>query len=156
MTAGRTCKAFVQIGGTFATPTWVEMRRISNVQRPKSRGTSDRMFRGARHKFKVAGYLEYGWTFTYTPAKAGSAAATADTVLTALENSLENETVLDVIFIDRALVTGAKGVRASVQCTKMDRKEDDEDSVTFDVELVLVEDEDTGGALREPIAYTVA
>lgn len=156
MPAGKSCKAFVNIGGTLASPTWVEMRRISNVNRPKSRSTSDRMFRGAKNKKKVAGYLEYGFSFQYVPARAGSAAAAADTVLTALENSLENEAILDVAFMDRAIATvGAKGVRGPMMCTKLDRKEEDENSIVFDVELVEVEHEDNAGALIEIAPYTI-
>ena len=155
MSAGKTCKSYVNIGGTLASPTWVEMKRISNVQRPKSRSTSDRMFRGAKNKKKVGGYIEYGFSFQYVVAKAGSAAATADTVLTALENSLENETVLDVCFMDRSVATvGAKGVRGPVQCFKLDRKEDDEDSITLEVELNEVEHEDGDGLLIEMAPYT--
>lgn len=157
MSAGKTCFAYVNIGGTFAVPTWVEMKRISNVQRPKSRSKSDRMFRGAKSKKKVGGYLEYGFSFTYVPAKAGSAAATADTVLDALEDSLDNETPLDVCFMDQAIgVSGSKGVRGAMQCFKADRKEDDEDSISYEIELDEVEDEDGVGDLRELGAYTIA
>ena len=156
MPAGKSCKAFLNIGGTLASPTWVEMRRISNVSRPKSRSTSDRMFRGAKNKKKVTGYLEYTFSFQYVPAKAGSAAATADTVLAALEASLENELTLDAAFMDRAIATvGAKGVRGPMMCTKLDRTEDDESSVVFDVELVEVEHEDSAGALVEIAPYTI-
>lgn len=156
MSAGKTCKAYVNIGGTLASPTWVEMRRISNVNRPKSRSKNDRMFRGAKNKMKVGGYLEHGFSFVYVPAKAGSGAATADTVIAALESSLDNETALDVCFLDRAVtITGAKGIRGYVQCFKFDRKEDDESSITIDVELDPVEAEDGTGALVELAAYTV-
>jgi hypothetical protein len=156
MPAGKSCKAYLNIGGTLPMPTWVEMKRISNVSRPKSRSTSDRMFRGAKNKKKVAGYLEYGFSFEYVPAKAGSGAASADTVLTALEASLENETILDAAFMDRAIATsGAKGVRGPMMCTKLDRKEDDESSIVFDVELVEVEQEDGSGNLVEIAPYTI-
>ncbi len=95
--------------------------------------------------------------FRVRPAKARSAAATADIVISALEGSLDNETVLDVLFVDGPVATaGTKGIRASVQCFKFDRNEDDESPITFDVELDLVEDEDNAGALREPIAFTAA
>ncbi len=155
MSTGKTCKAYVNIGGTFAAPTWVEMRRISNVNRPKSRSKSDRMFRGAKNKMKVGGYLELGFSFTYIPARAGSAAATADTVITALENSLDNETQLDVCFMDRSVATaGAKGIRGYVQCFKFERKEEDENSISIDVELDPVEAEDVAGALVEMAPYT--
>jgi hypothetical protein len=155
MTTGKTCKSYINIGGTLTTPTWVEMKRVTNVNRPKSRSTSDRMFRGAKNKKKVAGYIEYGFSFDYVVAKAGSAAATADTVIAALEASLENDTKLDACFMDRGVaVSGAKGVRGPMQCTKMDRKEEDENSVVLSVELVEVEDEDGSGNLIEIAPYT--
>jgi hypothetical protein len=153
MTTGRTCKAYVNIGGTLALPTFVEMKRLSNVQRPQGRSTSDRMFRGAKNKKKVAGYLEYSFSFSYIAAKAGSLADAADTVFAALEDSLLNETSLDVCFMDRPITGDAVGVRGYVQCTKFDRKEDDEDSITYDVELVEVEEEDLSGDLVEIEAY---
>lgn len=153
MTTGRTCKAYVNIGGTLAAPTWVEMKRISNVSRPRNRPTSDRMYRGAKNKKKVTGYLENGFSFTYIPAKAGSAAETADTVITALEGSLISETVLDVCFMDRAVTGAAKGVRGYVQVAKFDRKEDDEDSISYDVELIEVEEYDDSGDLVEIAAF---
>lgn len=154
MSSGRTCKAYVNIGGTYAAPTWIEMARISNVSRPRSRGTSDRMYRGAKNKKKVTGYLENGFSFTYVPAKAGSTGETADTVITALEGSLLNETILDVYFADAAATGVSKGIRGPVQVSKFDRKEDDEDSVTYDVELVEVEEYATvGGALIEAAAF---
>lgn len=156
MSAGKTCKAYVNIGGTLTTPTWVEMKRISNVNRPKSRSKSDRMFRGAKNKKKVGGYLEYAFSFVYTPAKAGSGAETADTVIVALEDSLDNETVLDVCFMDRDVTEdGATGVRGPVQCFKLDRKEEDESSITYDVELDEVEEEDGDGDLLEMAAYVI-
>lgn len=157
MSAGKTCKAYINIGGTLGTPTWVEMKRISNVQRPKSRSKSDRMYRGALNKKKVGGYMEYGFSFSYVVAKAGSALATADTVITALEGSLNSETILDVCFMDQAVATsGSKGVRGPMQCFKADRKEDDEDSITLDIELDEVEQDDGSGGLLEIAAYVIA
>ena len=156
MTTGRTCKAYVNIGGSLATPTWVQMTRISNVSRTKGRATSDRMFRGAKNKKKVAGFLEFGFSFTYIPARAGSAADTADTVIDELEESLDDETILDVCFMDRAVSGAATGVRGYVQVTKMDRKEDDEDNVSYDVELVEVEEYDGSGDLVEFDTYTTS
>jgi hypothetical protein len=154
MTTGKTCKAYLNIGGTLTTPTWVEMKRITNVNRPKSRSTSDRMFRGAKNKKKVAGYLEHGFSFDYVVAKAGSAAATADTVIAALETSLDNDSALDACFMDRGVaVSGARGVRGPMQCTKMDRKEEDENSITLSVELVEIEGEDGSGVLLEIAPY---
>lgn len=112
------------------------------------------MYRGALNKKKVAGFLENGFSFTYVTARAGSAAETADIVIAALEGSLVSETILDVCFQDRAVTGASKGVRGYVQVAKFDRKEDDEDSITYDVELVEVEEYDGTGLLVEIAAFT--
>lgn len=124
--------------GTYASPTWVHFARISDVNRPQSRASSDRMYRGAKSKKKVLGYKEFGFTFKYHAKESGS----TDTVLDKLQDSYDNETVLDVCFMDGKFDSGTTrvGVRGPVQVSKFDISEADEEGVTYDVELVEVED----------------
>jgi hypothetical protein len=144
--------------GTYAAPTWVAFGRISEVSRPQSRSTSDRMFRGAKNKKKVTGYMEFGVTFKYHAKKAGA----TDTVLAKLEDSFINESVLDCIWLDQPLVapsgssaigTTAKGIRGPYVVAKFDRDEADEDGVSYDVELVEVDHEEAS-ALVETVAFS--
>jgi len=137
------------------------MSRISGVQRPKSRGTADRKYRGANNVKTVTGFLKYGFTFKY---HLKGPRLAADTVLALLEASLESETIMDVCFLNQRIAqpTGtwtaganAVGVRGPVVCTKLDLSEEDEEGVTYDVELMEVEDEQSG-VLTEIAAYSFA
>lgn len=159
MTAGRIRRAFVNIGtmpGAIASPVWAEMRRISDVKISRGRSTSDRMFRGAKNKKKVTGYMENGVTFKYNPARAGSQQAAGDAVITKLEASLYDDLILDVCFMDhRGVGSGAKGKRGPMLVSKMDEDEADESAISYDIELVEAEDEDGAGNLREFGNYTI-
>jgi hypothetical protein len=151
MTAGRLRAAYYN-SATFGSPTWVLIDRISDVSRSRSRGTSDRKYRAASNSKKVTGYLEYGFSFKYHVKKA----VLSDTVLDKLEDSFLNETVLDFCFLNGKIASGTtrKGERGPVVVSKLDISEADEDGVTYDVELVETEDEQSG-ALNEFKAYTV-
>jgi hypothetical protein len=136
--AGRKRAAYYN-SGTYASPTWIHLARISDVNRPQSRSTSDRMYRGAVNKKKVTGYKEHSFTFKYHVKKAG----TADTVLDKLQDSFDNDTVIDICFMNGKFDTGTTrtGVRGPVVVSKFDISEADEEGVTYDVELVEVEDD---------------
>lgn len=157
MSAGRKCWAAYN-SGTYASPVWVTLSRITEVKRSQSRGTGERMYRGAANKKTITGYMEYKMSFKYQAKRAGL----ADTVFDALNASFLNETKLDVLFLDQPLTvptgnaaigTSAKGVRGPYVVTKFDRDESDEDGVSFDVELAEIEDEQSG-ALVETVPYT--
>jgi hypothetical protein len=155
MSAGRTRAAYINTG-TFTTPVWVMMSRISDVQRTQSRATSDRKYRGARNVKTITGYMKYGFTFKY---HVKAVRLTTDTVLGLLEGSCLNETTLDVCFVNQRIVqtpaTGnAVGVRGPVTCTKCDISESDEEGVTYDIELMEVDDEQPAGTLFEIGAFT--
>ena len=136
--AGRKRAAYYN-SATYASPTWVHLARISDVNRTQSRSSSDRMYRGAKNKKKVTGYKEHSFTFKYHVKKAG----TADTVLDKLQDSFDNDTVIDICFMNGKFDTGTTrtGVRGPVVVSKFDISEADEEGVTYDVELVEVEDD---------------
>lgn len=146
--AGRKRAAFYN-SATYGSPTWVQFARITEVTRPQSRSTSDRMYRGAKNKKKATGYIERSFAFKYIPKKAG----TTDTVLDKLEDSFVNETVLDVCFMTGTFDTGTTrvGVRGPFVVSKFDLNEPDEEGVSYDVELVEVEDD----TIPESVAYSV-
>lgn len=162
MSAGRTRAAYVNTG-TFSTPVWVMLGRISGVQRPRSRGTSDRKYRGSDNVKTVTGYTAYGFTFKY---HVKAAKLATDTVLALLEQSVgKTEKVLDVCFLNQRITqpTGtftagaqAVGVRGPVVVTKFDLAEDDEEGCTYDVELKEVEDEQPAGTPFDVDAFSVA
>jgi hypothetical protein len=148
--AGRNRAAYINTG-TYSTPVWVHISRISGVQRSQSRATSDRKYRGSKTVKTITGYLQYGFTFKY---HVKSPKLATDTTSALLQASLESETVLDVCFLNQRIIqtagtfpTGANavGVRGPVVVSKFDISEEDEEGVTFDVELKEVEDEQPSG-----------
>ncbi len=151
MSAGRLRALYLNtaVSTPFATPTWSLVSRISDVQRTRARPTSDRAYRGANNKKKILGYKEYGFSLKYHVKKAGA----TDTIADKLEDSFVNETVLDVCFMNGKFDAGTtrKGERGPVVVSKMDISEADEEGVTYDIELVEVEDE----TITEFTAYTV-
>lgn len=136
--AGRKRAAYYN-SATYGSPTWVLLGRISDVNRPQSRSTSDRMYRSANNKKKVTGYKEHSFSFKYHVKKAGS----ADTVLDKLQDSFDNDTVIDVCFMTGKFDSGTTrtGIRGPVVVSKFDLSEPDEEGVVYDVELVEVEDD---------------
>ena len=157
MSAGRTRAAYINTG-TNTTPVWVMISRISDVNRPQGRATSDRKYRGAKSVKTVTGYMKYGFTFKY---HVKAAKLATDTVLGLLEGSLFNETTLDVCFLNQRIVQNpavgnAVGVRGPVTCTKCDISEQDEEGVTYDIELMEVDDEQPAGTLFEIGAFSTA
>ncbi len=150
MKAGRYCSANVNTG-TYGTPVWGVLSRISNVKRGQSRGTSEKRYRGAKNVKTVTGMKKYTFAFQYVSKDAGE----TDSVFALLQASLITTRKWTLAFLDKAAGTGAKGVRGPFVVTKLDRNEDDEDAVTYDVEVSEVDAEQTG-TLWEVDNYTMA
>jgi hypothetical protein len=151
MRAGRKCTLNYNTG-TYGTPVWSQLRRVSDVKLANSRGTSERMYRGAANKKTVTGYRSYSISFTYAVKDVGMA---SDTVLTALLDSFNNDTTMDIAMLDRPAGSNATGIRGPFVVSQMDRNEPDEDGVTYDVVLSEI-DAEQAGTLWEAAPYTIA
>ncbi len=147
MRVGRTASANLNTG-TFGTPVWSKMGRISSPKRTQGRSANARTYRDAKNKKNVVGMREYGYTFTYVLKNLGD----TDAIMVLLQASFDTESVLDVAILDKAAATGAKGIRGPFVVTQLDLSEDDEDAVTAEVTIVEVEDTTIG----ECDNYTVA
>lgn len=138
MQPGRTCTINYN-SGTFGSPTWVALGRASSPSRSQGRPTSRKTYREATTSKNVTGLLDYEISFQYVQKDAGA----TDTVLAALLDSLLNDTVLDIAMLDGpAATTGSTGIRGPFVVSQMDKSEDDEDAVVYDVTLVEVESDD--------------
>lgn len=142
---GRKCKGYLNTG-TYASKTWTELRRITDVKRPQSRTSSEFKMRGFNGIVGATGYVKYSVTFKY---HTKSPAGTADTVEAALLNAFRNDADVEMAFMDRAIATvGATGIAGFFRIVKMDRDEADEDNVSYDVELVPADHEESGVAVE--------
>lgn len=136
--------------GTYATPTWTLIGRISGLKRTQNRSTSEYAYREAANKKTATGQITTELSFKYETKRAPTA---ADTVFAALLDSFTNDTVLDIACTDQAIGTsGAKGIRGPFVVTQFDRDEADESNTAYDVTLKEVDHEESG-SLVEVAAY---
>lgn len=148
MQPGRTCSINYN-SATYGSPTWVVIGRASSPSRTRGRPTSRKTYRSATTSKNVTGLIDNEITFQYVQGPDNSAAG--DTVYAALLASLVSGTVLDIAMLDRpAATTGATGIRGPFVVSQLDKSEDDEDAVVFDVTLVEVFSAD-----QECAAYTI-
>ena len=156
--AGKDYPAFVNTATTtpYATPTWTRLCRISDLQISRSKGVNDSSFHCSPNKKAIIGYKKNSVTFKYTEKKV-SATGVSDTTFEALEDSYENDTVLDCCFMNGTLTAGTtrQGYRGPMVVTKLDRASGDEDAVTYDVEMHEVEDYKPDNSMFDFGAYEV-
>jgi hypothetical protein len=157
--AGRENAMYINTG-SFASPTWLYVDRISDVKRAASRPASSRKYRGLLSTKHVRGYKTYDFNCKYEAKRAGQ----THTVFDQFNNSFESETNLDILMINAKLTypTGhaligmnAVGFRGYFGVFKFDRDETDEDGTTYDLELKEVYEE-VSGAVKEVIAFSQA
>jgi hypothetical protein len=138
--SGKDCKGFVNTG-TFASKTWVEIRRGTEFKIPQSRGSSDFRMRGNVGVVTTVGYIARSVTFKYHRKAPGQ----TDTVFAALQTAFLAGANIECAFMDRPIATvGATGVAGFFVITKFDRNEDDEDNVNVDVEMKPADHEESG------------
>jgi len=147
MLKGSKCSANINTG-TFGTPVWSAIGRLSSPKRTQTRAANARTYRAATTKKNILGLKEYGFSFTYVV----KGIADSDAILVLLQESFDDETALDIALLDRPAGTGAKGIRGPFQVSQFDRNEDDEDAVTYEVTVVEVED----SAIGECDNYTIS
>lgn len=136
---GRKNKIYLNTG-SYDTPTWTILTRVSNVKRPQSRGTSEYMYRGAENKKTAIGYRSYEINFKYETKRDPES---SDTQLAMLQDSYDNGTVLDVAMMNKDIATAnAKGVRGPFVVTDLPRDEADENNTSFEVTLKEVDHEE--------------
>lgn len=147
MQVGRKCSLNYNTG-TYGTPTWTPIGRVSSPSYTQGRPTSRKVYREANTSKNVTGILDREISFQYVVKNAG----VADTVLDALLESLNDDVVLDLALLDQAATeSGATGIRGPFVISQADRSEDDEDAVVYDFTAVEVEDAD-----QESDEFTIA
>lgn len=132
MKPGRTCTVNYNTG-TYASPTWTHIGRLSSPKINEGRPATRRTYRGSTNSKNVVGMLDVGVTFTYIVSQ------TTDTVLAAILAALRAGTVLDIALLDKAAGATATGIRGPFLVSAANRSEDDEDAVVYEITLVEAE-----------------
>ena len=149
MLNGRSCTLNLNTG-TYASPTWSPMGRVSSPSITQGRPVARKTYRESPNSKNITGMRDIGLTFTYI--LRGNVAT--DTIFTALSNSYFTDSILDIAALDRPAGAGARGIRGPFVVSQFDRNEDDEDAVSYDVTLVEVEDDVNAAAIAGP--YTMS
>ena len=141
---GRDAKLYHRASGTYASPTWSEIKRIGDVTIGGEKSSSDLAMRETPNDKSVFGGLKFPISFTYY-----KRVGVTDTVFSALQASFFNNTPMDIAAMDQAIATpGAAGLRGPYVVSKCERSEPVNDSISYAVELLECDDVD-------PLAPTV-
>lgn len=120
-------KAYRNSSGNWASPVWNEIPNIKDLALNLGKAESDVSRRGTDGWEAMAGTLKQAaieWGMVWD---------TADDDFTALRDSYLNNTVLDMMFLDRANVAGAQGFRAEVECMTFNRQEQLKEAIGLEV-----------------------
>lgn len=148
---GRDAKLYWRSTGTYASPTWSEIKRIGDVTVGGEKATSDLAIRETPNDKSSFGGMKFPISFTYYKRR-----AVADTVFAALLASFMNNTTMDIAAMDQAIATvGATGLRGPYVVSKLERAEPVNDSVVYNVELLECEEVDSTTPLYTQ-SYTTA
>lgn len=147
--AGKDAKGYVNTG-SYGSKTWSELRRATEFEFPRTRGSSQFLMRGYEGEVTAIGYKKRAVTFKYHMKKAGR----TDAVFNALNTAYENGTPIECAFVDRPIATvGATGISGFFEVVNFNRTEPDEDSISVDVELRPADHEEAGTVV-EVAPYT--
>lgn len=148
---GRDAKLYWRSTGTYASPTWSEIKRIGDVTIGGEKSTSDLAIRETPNDKVSVGGMKFPISFSYYKRLGAT-----DTVFAALLASFMSNTVLDIAAMDQAIATvGSTGLRGPYVCTKCERGEPINDSVAYAIELQECEAVDSTTPLYTQ-SYTTA
>lgn len=137
--AGKDCKAYVNTG-TYGSKTWTELKRGTEFELAKGRGSSDFKMRGFTVVATALGYMVYAVTFKYNLKKAGL----TDAAFAALETAFNSGADVELAFMDQAIATvGAKGIAGFFVITKFDKSEADEENPSVSIEVKPADHEES-------------
>lgn len=148
--AGGDCFAYYN-SGTYASPTWVELKRLENFSYADSLPTSKTKRRGSKFSYAIPGRFELALSGNYQKTRA------TDSVYSALRTNYRAKTVTEIAVADRPIdESGAKWVRAGYLVTKMDENQDLENPNAVALEFQLAELVDGSGVEIEPSDNTTS
>ena len=121
------CKAYVRTGGTYASPTYTELKPVINASIEIEHSTFDATTRGAGG-FRQTGVSITGLRFPITMKKDKD-----DTAFAALETAHQGKSLVELLVLDGTrLLDASKGYRAECVCESWNETQDLEGMVTID------------------------
>jgi hypothetical protein len=133
--------------GTYTTPVWVELKRITDLEFDDGRPVSERKYRGSDFTKGVTGYRNCKFSFKYQLKRFGL----TDAVYALLKaGKVADGTVLDIQFLETKPIVPvgspligqtANGLRGPFHVAVCKEMYPDEEGVTAEVELILADED---------------
>lgn len=138
---------------TNASPTWVEMERVRNVQVNRGAAATEVNFHGSSATRNHHAYEAFNGSFEYVK-KLGT-----DTVFAALETARDDQAILELLHLNgpetvAAGGTASVGWRAPVILTDFSETSNGGDSVVVTINFALADAYTAAGAQVDVSAYT--
>jgi hypothetical protein len=127
--------------GTHTAPAWVEIARVGDVARTGAKNQTEVNMRASDTTIVVYGNRSREITLTYYKKK-----GTADSVFDVLNDSFENDTILDLAMMEGPInVDGQLGVRGPFTVAQMDKSEPIDGVDTYDITMQFADEEISSG-----------
>lgn len=150
MSAGQSCKLYIN-GGTRATPSLTEVVEVRDLTNPNDKTKVNLSTRESKFNLYGGGQKENGINFDLISKPSTEADTNRDT----LEDSYDNDTVVDLWALDGASTdTDVRGFRAPCVVFKFDKEEPLDGEQKISVEAAPTRHEESG-SLVEPDFYVV-
>lgn len=134
---------------TYASPTWVEMKRIRNVQTNRGPNLADVEFHGAAETGAIPGYKKFSGSFEYVRRKG------TDTVFAALIAARDAGSILDIAHLNGTIVLDAStGWRCPVVLGEFSESANGNDGVVVTIPFSKADCYTTGGDEVNYAAFT--
>ncbi len=134
-----------------ASPTWVEMERVRNVQVNRGAAATEVNFHGSSATRNHHAYEAFNGSFEYVK-KLGT-----DTVFAALETARDDQTIIELLHLNGPETgggTASVGWRAPVILTDFSETSNGGDSVVVTINFALADAYTAAGAQVDVSAYT--
>lgn len=126
---GLDCRLYYNTG-TYASPTWVEITNVRDVELNLTRGKADLSTRGSN------GYKEYRGQLKDASITFDLVYKRGDATTQAIFEAFDEDTLLDIAVLDGDIeTTGTEGLRAVCEVFDFSREEPLEEGVMISVEL---------------------
>lgn len=145
--SGKETKSYYN-SATYASPVWVELERIRNVQRNRGPSLNDVEFHGANETGAVPGYVAMSGSFEYVRRKG------ADTVYDFLVAAQEAGDIVDFAYLNGTiLLTSSVGWRCPILLGEFAETSNGNDGVVVTIPFTKADAYNTSGAVNY-VAFT--
>ena len=146
--SGKETYSYYNSAATYASPTWVEMVRIRNVQTNWGPNLGEIEFHGASATTNIPGYVRFTGSFEYVR-KLGT-----DTVWDQMLTTRNGGEILDFAYLNGEVTdSNAIGWRAPLLLGEFQETANGNDGVIVTIPFALADAYTTGGAAQSVVAF---